>query len=127
MTQSIRSRPESGAYPSAVRCLLLSKDRISAAGMPGTQVGREDQLLYQVVAQRRSLSRIGGVVLVHVLVGLLPDQPLGKGGRDRGAGLADADLSVLDLRQEALQRRQVEIVLKARPPRLDQNRESPRT
>ncbi len=82
---------------------------------------RKEHLLEELPAEAGGLSRDGRVVLVHVGVGLLPDQAVGEGGGRRGRRLGDADLAAPDLVEEPLQVLQVEFILQAGAPGLQED------
>ena len=67
---------------------------------------------------------VGGVVLVHVGGGEGEQQPGGEGRRDLGSPRFDLDTAGMDISQESLQPRQIEVIVQTLPEGLDHDGEA---
>ncbi len=85
------------------------------------EIRRKDQLLQQIGPETRRPAP-GHVVVVHQPVGLLPDQVAGERRRCRRSGLGYPDLFACELVEHLTQRLEIELVLEARAPGLEQDR-----
>ena len=104
------------------RPLELCRERCDQRiGDARPEPGGKEDLLEELLAETGGLSGDGRVVLVHVGVGLPPDQAVGEGGGRRGRRLGDADLPAPDLVEESVEILQVEFILEAGAPRLQED------
>ncbi|EKD35909.1 MAG: hypothetical protein ACD_75C01729G0002 [uncultured bacterium] len=87
-----------------------------------TEMGGENQLPDQAVRKRGLPAALRGIVLVHEFIGLLPDDPIGKGRRVVGHHFAHRDQPGLHFVQDQLQVGQVEMVVQTLPPGFEQDR-----